>query len=660
MRNRILLTAAIALMMLTASGLRAQSNGTAGTQSLFVLGAGARALGLGNAYVAMPQDPTAIYWNPAGMEFLQRKSATFFYTNLPLGTTYNFVGFVYPTLNFGTIGFGAIHIGTGDIPLTNINNQPLGTDSFGQTEFFLSYAKELPIEWLHLTVGASFKLEVQNFFPGFSSTGLNFDAGEAMKQSDNGVGLDLGFMYRPEWSGLLENLSIGLNLQNIYRPELRVGDSSESMPTIVRFGIAKPVRLRDGQDAFTIYADLTKSANVSPGFHVGTEYVYRDNVSLRLGYNQGQPTFGAGYEFFPFRLDYSFGNFAANPFGQSHRISLTIELGKSRTEMRALADSIRMQEIAAQALLRQKLVVKEQFEDSMAEGRRAYEEGKYIDAFASFSSAIDFAQQLTTLDYDQGIVALEDAREWFQRAEDELEKEKEESIRQAIEEAREREAQAQLKAFVDQQFEKGMKFFQKGQYQKAIDQWQLVLDRVGSNPLIEEWIGAARKKMAGQVRQMINRADRLAAQGNYLEAIGLLNEARGLNITDQERQEIARKIRRYQTRLTFEELYQQGLIYYNNKNWQGAMQTFEEALKVEPKNPTVQRYYEEAKARALAKQQEMPAQVRLRFQQGFRLYQRGQYQEAIQVWEELLKIQPYNKTILDAIDRARENLKEQK
>jgi len=647
-------------LLAVSPAVRAQTSATGGTQSPFVLGAGARALALGGAYVAMPRDPSAVYWNPAGLELLQRKSATFFYTNLPLGTSYNFIGFVYPTLSFGTIGFGAIHIGTGDIKLTNINNQPLGTENYGQSEFIFSYAKELPMEWTHLTVGASIKLEVQNFFPGLSAPQGGFDPGEAEKQSDNGVGIDLGFMYRPEWSGFLEGLSIGVNFQNIYRPELRVGNESEPLPAIFRIGVAKPISLREGQDQVTLYADFNQGERAPAEFHFGTEYVYRQSFSLRAGYNQGQPSFGLGYEFSPFRLDYSYGSFSSSPFGQSHRVSFTIEFGKSRTELRAEADSIRMQEIASQALLRQKLVVKEQYEDSMTEGRRAYEEGKYIDAFASFSSAIDFAKQLTTLDYEQGVASLEDARDWFQRAESELEKEKEKSIQQAMQEAREREAQAQLKAFVDQQFEKGMKFFQKGRYQKAIDQWQLVLDRVGSNPLIEEWIAAARGKMAGQVRQMIKRADRLAAQGKYLDAIGMLNEARGLNVTDEERQQIARKIRRYQTRLNFEELYQQGLIYYNNKNWQAAMQAFEEALKIEPKNSTVERYYEEAKARALAKQQEMPAEVRRRFQQGFRLYQRGRFEEAIRVWEELLKVQPYNKTILDAIDRARESLKEKK
>ncbi|MDZ7261849.1 MAG: hypothetical protein ONB05_07065, partial [candidate division KSB1 bacterium] len=48
-----------------------------GTQSIFSLGVGARALGLGSACVALPQDPTTIYWNPAGLDFLEQKGITF-------------------------------------------------------------------------------------------------------------------------------------------------------------------------------------------------------------------------------------------------------------------------------------------------------------------------------------------------------------------------------------------------------------------------------------------------------------------------------------------------------------------------------------------------------------------------------------------------------
>ncbi|RME01091.1 MAG: hypothetical protein D6814_02220, partial [Calditrichaeota bacterium] len=64
-------------------GLYAQAGGL---ESPFALGVGARAIGLGNAYVAFPTDATAIYWNPGGLDQLERKNLVLFYTQLLGGT----------------------------------------------------------------------------------------------------------------------------------------------------------------------------------------------------------------------------------------------------------------------------------------------------------------------------------------------------------------------------------------------------------------------------------------------------------------------------------------------------------------------------------------------------------------------------------------------
>ncbi len=94
----------------------AQSGGTknrqyGGTQEIFKLGGGARALGLGSAVVAMPLDASTVYWNPGGLDYLERRSVTMFYT--PLLTIadvkYHYIGAAYPVLDFGTFGAGWLH-----------------------------------------------------------------------------------------------------------------------------------------------------------------------------------------------------------------------------------------------------------------------------------------------------------------------------------------------------------------------------------------------------------------------------------------------------------------------------------------------------------------------------------------------------------------------
>jgi hypothetical protein len=88
-------------------------DGKAGTQNiLHEMGAGARVFGLGRAFVALADDPSAVFWNPAGLEYVPRISFSLFHTPLVVkGASYDFIGFVYPTVQLGTVGIGYSRVG---------------------------------------------------------------------------------------------------------------------------------------------------------------------------------------------------------------------------------------------------------------------------------------------------------------------------------------------------------------------------------------------------------------------------------------------------------------------------------------------------------------------------------------------------------------------
>jgi hypothetical protein len=198
--------------------------GDAGTQSVLNFGPGARAMGLGRAYAAVADDPTAVFWNPSGLEFVPRMSFTLFHTSLYEGTNYDFIGFVYPTLRFGTVGIGFARLGIGDIPVVDRFNVRQGSSSFETSEIYISYAKALP--W-NLTTGLTFKIDRQQF--------------EFENLVTGGIGLDLGLMYRPQTeSGLLNNFSFGFQFQNLIKPELKLGPQTETLPALYRL-CQKPV-----------------------------------------------------------------------------------------------------------------------------------------------------------------------------------------------------------------------------------------------------------------------------------------------------------------------------------------------------------------------------------------------------------------------------------
>jgi hypothetical protein len=64
------------------NGISNQAEGSAGTQGIFRFGAGARAQGLGSAVVAMPLDASTIFWNPGGLDYLERRNVVMYYSPL--------------------------------------------------------------------------------------------------------------------------------------------------------------------------------------------------------------------------------------------------------------------------------------------------------------------------------------------------------------------------------------------------------------------------------------------------------------------------------------------------------------------------------------------------------------------------------------------------
>ena len=75
------------------------------------LGAGARATGMGNAFVAVDDDAYAIYYNPAGLALLEQSELATSYTKNMIGLSdgssmsTSFVGFAQPLkAGWGTLG----------------------------------------------------------------------------------------------------------------------------------------------------------------------------------------------------------------------------------------------------------------------------------------------------------------------------------------------------------------------------------------------------------------------------------------------------------------------------------------------------------------------------------------------------------------------------
>jgi len=633
------------LLLLSTKHINAQGDGYGGTHSNFIHGVGARALALGNAYVAEPYDATTVYWNPAGLDHIQHKNVSLFYTNLLFGTQCYFLGYVHPTINFGTFGAGIIGIATGDISENDENAVPGGIASYGSYQFLFSYGKQLPF-YKDISVGLNLKINHHNFSGFVLSPGIGTSA--------TGIGADVGILYRPESNNIiLSGLSMGFTVQNLIGSRLKMDYDTDIHPLNARFGLARPILKNEFGNQLTFFLDFEQGAKYPFKYHFGTEYVFQNLAMLRVGMNNNQLSFGAGAVFHNFNLDYSFGKFAENEITSSHRVSFTIKIGKSKKELIRLAEEKRYLE--AQRIARQQVEFdrNKKINESMERGQTYIENEDFARALSEFNIITSYENEMPN---DAVIKEAKKLAEFAaQKNEEAMQKRMREIEAKSFEEEQRKKNQIRL----DNYFKHGMAFFENGDYNKAIEEWDKMLLLEPNNELAKQWIAAAKDENEKKVLSLMSSAESYGRSHKFLEAIGELNKARRMNPNDSQIKLIEQRITEYENRMNFMELFQQGVRYYIQKDFQNAMASFKNALTLQPNDATVRKYYDDAEARANAREEKMTPAVNKKHFEAVKLFAAGKYEEALKIWEQIQKVQRYNKQILDGIDAARERIEAQ-
>ncbi len=610
-----------------------------GVNSIFHQGVGARQSALGGAVVAYPQDPTTIYWNPAGLEYLPEKSISLYYTTFLGGTSYQFVGFAFPILYIGTFGAGVTRISTDGIIEQGSTFLQDGLGEFGsnQSEFYLSYAK---IIRNLISVGLNIKLQHHS---------IN-------DLSDTGIGGDLSFMYLPEFdNSLLRNIRLGLNVQNIVSPILNPGDASDKIPTRILFGFAKPFYLGFNRNPLVLLLSLDQNKQQNIGYHTGLEYTYLDKGMVRFGLDQNGFAFGAGTVYKRIQIDYAYGKLVESAFGDGHKLSFSINFGKSREEILQIAERKRELEIASQVELGLDQERQNTINRLLLEGRLIYNNAttilEYLDAIIKFSQVLDLDS--TNAEADERL-AESDKRVNELRQTDVQEQ------LSAMEDERLQEEAMIAQARIDSLTNLGQSLFNSGEYDAAIDQWDKVLVERPDDQFVKDMIASAQAELTKNVDNLIQRADNMARNRDYAGAITILYNAQLLSVGDDEAlSQLSRRINRLERLLNVSSYYQSGLVAYTEEKWAEALNDFTKARQIDHNYMNLNYYYTEADRRVKAKNMAMTPDMETKFRQGYNLYLEGSLQEAIDIWEELLLIQHYNKQIVETIDNARKQLEKQ-
>jgi hypothetical protein len=320
-------------------------------------GFGARALGMGGAFVSIANDASAVYWNPAGLYMLERRQALVMHSQ-------RFGGLVdYSTFSFATPlsqeagaeaagAVGLVWLRVSDIALTSHLNEA-GVDFIDQNGDGSWDPGERRL-WNPDRV----RWESDNEIAGFLSysrrisenTALGFSAKMIWKDiaeiSALGFGMDVALLHSltPKWK-------VGVNLQDFTTTPLYwdgwyydadspsgkydVSTRETINPTLkVGTSYGLPIAAISGTVVLAVDTDFKfegleeeeadfSFSEVSGDVRLGAMYEYNRVLRVAVGMDRQKPSAGIGLTAGQFNLDYAF--WRDSDLDNTHRISVSMD-----------------------------------------------------------------------------------------------------------------------------------------------------------------------------------------------------------------------------------------------------------------------------------------------------------------------------------------------
>lgn len=315
------------IIFLSSTNIKAQLFPTLGGQRAGIstlqflkIGVGGRATSMADAFIAISDDVSALYWNPAGLVQSEKNQIMLSHNEWLAEIQNEFVGVVYHFGANDALGVSFTALLTEKMKVTT-EVMPFGTGeyfSFSDIAFAISYSRKMTSQF------------------SFGGT-LRYIEETLDKLKMRGILVDLGTYY---WTGLgSTRFAVTIsNFGNEVAPDGKVvlfgnREKSEwqsfSPPTVFRIGFAfEPYQ--DEINRITTSVQLNHPNDNSENVSLGAEYAWNNLAFLRGGYkfnvDEQNFSFGAGFKtqlgIGEIIFDYSFTNFTR--LGSSNRFSLII------------------------------------------------------------------------------------------------------------------------------------------------------------------------------------------------------------------------------------------------------------------------------------------------------------------------------------------------
>lgn len=275
-----------------------------GAAAYLKMGVGARAIGMGEAFVGVAEGGISSFWNPAGLSQMKRPELSAMHADLNLDRKYEFLNFAAPANEKMTWGVSWIHssidgierrAGASDAGYAPGDLMGFFDDRENSISGSIAYKSTDKV-----SLGASLKYLSHDLYTN--------DA--------DGVGIDLGLLFKAN-----EDFSVGLAVKEI-GSSLKWNTASnrkDDVPVNATVGF-KYTPLQN----VTMALDINKIEDMNTRVNFGVEGVFNEALALRAGVHDGDLTAGLGLALKDWNLDYAF---AEQEIGDIHRISGSVKFG---------------------------------------------------------------------------------------------------------------------------------------------------------------------------------------------------------------------------------------------------------------------------------------------------------------------------------------------
>lgn len=234
--------------------------GTAGLQFLKV-GVSARGNSMGDAFTAVADDASALYYNPGGLIQLGRSESIFSLFNFPAGLRFVYLGAAVPVEELsGVVGIQLTSLST-DAMIETTPEMPLGTGrtfTASDVALGLTYCQRL----------------TDKFSVGGTAKYLNEKLAD---KSAVGWSADVGTFYTTGW----QDINIGMVIKN-FGADMNFEDGPFPLPITFEFGASMIALQRPDYTLLVAGEFLHPNDNVE-FYHLGAELTAANMFSLRLG-----------------------------------------------------------------------------------------------------------------------------------------------------------------------------------------------------------------------------------------------------------------------------------------------------------------------------------------------------------------------------------------